>query len=274
MSEVNGQDMANILEDMNNNQNVQPMIDLIEQVMAIPDESLTDETIEIVSGMMAGALTKKVRQESKNSIITNFDQNGYTRAQAIALVDAMKNELNALVEEIKPSEAKKKLLNNIFAEFYSIFDEVVEHYHGYAFVLNMTLEEGAKTPTYAHETDAAADLYARETVVVPAHSISNQINTGVHIALPEGWQAHIAPRSSIGAKTPLRLSNNLGLIDQGYRGPLIVLFDNISDSDYTINAGDRIAQLWVTHSYRFKVNVVDNLDNTDRNNGGLGSTGV
>ena len=59
----------------------------------------------------------------------------------------------------------------------------------------------------------------------------------------------------------------------GYRGPLGVLYDNISDSDYTINAGDRIAQLLVMPSYRFRAEKVDILDNTDRGQGGFGSSG-
>ena len=70
MSEVNGQDIVSILDEIGGDQ---PMIDLIEQVMAIPDESLTDETVEIVGGMMAGALTTKIRKESENNILTNFD---------------------------------------------------------------------------------------------------------------------------------------------------------------------------------------------------------
>ena len=111
-------------------------------------------------------------------------------------------------------------------------------------------------------TDAAADLYAADTVTLAPHSTSNMIRTGVHIALPEGWMAMIFPRSSIGAKTGLRLSNSCGIIDSEYRGPLGVLYDNISDSEYTINAGDRIAQLLVMPNYHFRAKVVDTLDET------------
>ena len=137
----------------------------------------------------------------------------------------------------------------------------------------LTLEKGATAPSYAHETDTGADLSALETVVVPAHSIGNKIHTGVRIALPENWTAYIVPRSSIGAKTPLRLSNSIGVIDSDYRGELGILYDNISDSDYTINAGDRIAQLIVMPAYHFKAQVVDILPETERSEGGFGSTG-
>ena len=112
-----------------------------------------------------------------------------------------------------------------------------------------------------------------ETVIVQGNTAGNKIRTGVKIQLPEGWLALIIPRSSIGAKTPLRLSNSVGLIDSGYRGELGVLYDNISDSPYAINAGDRIAQLLVMPSYRFKPEVVETLEDSDRGEGGFGSSG-
>ena len=112
-----------------------------------------------------------------------------------------------------------------------------------------------------------------EDMVIPAHSLSNKVHTGVRIALPENWVFFLDPRSSIGAKTGLRLSNSLGVIDEEYRGEVIVLYDNISDSDYEIKAGDRIAQGWPQPVYRFKAVVVDSLPDTERGEGGFGSTG-
>ena len=98
---------------------------------------------------------------------------------------------------------------------------------------------------------------------------------GVRNALEaEGWLAMILPRSSMGVKTPLRLSNSVGLIDSGYRGELGVIYDNTSDNDYQISAGDRIAQLLVMPSYRFKAQVVDVLVDSDRGEGGFGSSGA
>ena len=84
----------------------------------------------------------------------------------------------------------------------------------------------------------------------------------------------IFPRSSIGAKTPFRLSNSVGIIDSGYRGDLGVLYDNTSDADSYIHKGDRIAQLLVMPSYRFQAKVVDSLEDSDRGEGGFGSTGI
>ena len=84
----------------------------------------------------------------------------------------------------------------------------------------------------------------------------------------------IFPRSSTGAKTTLRLSNSVGIIDSGYRGELGVLFDNTSVGTVEIKKGDRIAQLLIMPSYRFMPKVVDILEDSDRGEGGFGSTGT
>jgi len=188
-------------------------------------------------------------------------------------IDEARNGITNFIDELHPSEQKRTILNGVFSIFYNLFDGVLERYHKFDIELPIQLEEGAQVPTYAHEGDAAADLYAADTVVVPAHSHSNMIRTGVHIQLPENWVAFIFPRSSTGSKTPLRLSNSVGIIDCQYRGPLGVLYDNLSDSDYTINAGDRIAQLMVMPNYHFKAKIVDKLEESERGEGGFGSSG-
>ena len=138
----------------------------------------------------------------------------------------------------------------------------------------MVLAEGAKVPTYAHETDAAADLYALERTDLNAHTYGNLVRTGVKIQLPEGWLALVLPRSGMSKNTPFRVSNAPGLIDSGYRGEIGVLIDNMTDNNSFIDAGTRIAQLLVMPSYRFQPKVVDALIESDRGEGGFGSTGT
>ena len=252
---------------------IRPLVELIHSVIEIPEEGLTEQTIDMLSGMIAGAITPAIKEQSVISMIEGFEEVGHTKAAAKASVEDSKNEIKMFIDSLAPSANKKILLDKVFAIFFDIFDTAVARYHSANINLPIMLEEGAQIPTYAHETDAAADLYAADTVTVPAHSISNMIRTGVHIALPEGWVAFILPRSSIGAKTPLRLSNSVGVIDAGYRGPLGVLYDNISDSDYTINKGDRIAQLLIRKNYQFKPVQVDKLDDTERGETGFGASG-
>ena len=241
--------------------------------MDMPDETLNGDSIEVIEGMVTGAFTNTIRKTAINDLKNSFEEQGHTKATARETVAYTKTAINEFIDNLQPTVYKKRLLQAVFNTFYEIFDEAVEQYHNYAIDLQMMLEKDAKAPTYAHETDACADLYAQTGGTIPAHTMGTMIPTGVHIALPEGWVAMIFPRSSIGMKTPLRLSNSVGIIDSDYRGQLGVLYDNVSDSDVTINAGDRIAQMLVMPSYRFNAKVVDILPSTERGDGGFGSTG-
>lgn len=270
MSEVN----TNTNELFNNAEGIKPLLDLIQTIMELHDEDVSDSMKDSIIGMIQGALPPSVKKESEAQLIKNFENQGLTRVQAEAAINAAKREFNDYIDALKPSNLKKEIIDSLINSLFEIFDTAIDKYHNYNVILPIALENGAKLPSYAHESDAAADLYAKEDIVLPANSISNMVNTGVRIALPEGWMAMIFPRSSIGAKTGLRLSNSCGIIDSAYRGPLGVLYDNISNSDYTIKAGDRIAQLLIMPSYHFKPQLVDRVSETDRGEGGFGSTGV
>lgn len=247
---------------------------IIESIMALSDNELNDDNIDIVEGMIFGALTSHIREDAIASIVRNFHEEGYTKNEVMNIVNTIKIEFNELVNSIETTPLKKRLLNKIFTIFNDIFDEAQSRFGIYDVTVPIKLDKNAIMPKYAHSSDAAADLSSLETVTIPAHSFGNKVKTGVHLQLPNGWQARLAPRSSIGANTPLRLSNSMGIIDTAYTGDITVLFDNISDSDYTITAGDRIAQLWVEPIYRFKGQQVDELNLTERNDAGFGSTGI
>ena len=241
----------------------------------IPDEELTDDVMEVMMESVAQNFSPALVNQSINQIVQNLEAQGLSKAEAVAAVESLKTTLKEMMYGEKQYVGnKKKLIDTLTDKLFSLFDSAVNKYHSFAIELPMTVDEGAKVPTYAHETDAAADLYAMEDQVIPAHSYGNKIRTGVKIQLPEGWLALIIPRSSIGTKTPLRLSNSVGLIDSGYRGELGVIYDNTSDEDYGITAGDRIAQLLVMPSYRFQPKVVDSLEDSDRGEGGFGSSGT
>ena len=237
---------------------------------------LTEEALNDAISTVDDQFSTEITSQSINQIIKNLEDQELNKAEAIAAIKAVKEMFADLIYgEEKFEGNKKKLIDYIINKLYAVFDSAVEKYHSYSIELPMTVDvlSGAKVPTFAHDTDAAADLYAMEDQVIPAHSYGNKIGTGVKIQLPEGWLAMILPRSSMGTKTPLRLSNSVGLIDSGYRGELGILYDNTSDKDYAITAGDRIAQLLVMPSYRFKANVVDTLEDSDRGETGFGDSG-
>ena len=249
----------------------------IKSLVDIEDDAFTDEVMEQLLAFTEQQFTPELKNQVINQVINNLENQELSKEEARESA----KQLADLIKETAYSEMqytgnKKKFVDATIQRTIDLINEAVEKYHSYNFELPMTVDTagGAKVPTYAHDTDAAADLYAMEDVIVPAHSYGNKLRTGVKIQLPEGWLAFIMPRSSIGTKTPLRLSNSVGLIDSGYRGELGILYDNTSDQDYHVAQGDRIAQLLVMPNYRFKAKVVDILADSDRGEGGFGSSGT
>lgn len=139
----------------------------------------------------------------------------------------------------------------------------------------ITLAENAQTPHYATKSAAGADLFASlETSVVLQPHERILIPTGVRIALPEGYEAQIRPRSGLSFKHGITCLNAPGTIDSDYRGEIKVLLINLGDMPYTIENGERIAQLIVAPVVRGCFCVKEILENTTRGSGGFGSTGT
>ena len=252
------------------------LIESIQTLTNLSEEELTDDVLKAILDRFEQQFSPQLIQQAMNQIIDNFEAQGLTKNEAKESTKVVIDTIKDMVYGEKVYTGNKKILvDSITKYMFDIFEDAAEKYHSYAIELPMTVDtaNGAKVPTYAHETDAAADLYSMDEVIVPAHSYGNKLRTGVKIQLPEGWLAFILPRSSIGAKTPLRLSNSVGLIDSGYRGELGILYDNTSDKDYHINQGDRIAQLLIMPSYRFQAKVVDILASSDRGETGFGDSG-
>jgi dUTP pyrophosphatase len=130
-------------------------------------------------------------------------------------------------------------------------------------------------PFYASAGAAAMDLHAcvDEAVVIPAGQ-RRVIPTGIAIALPSAdYVALIFARSGLGIKHGIAPANCVGVIDSDYRGEIMVGLHNAGDTDYTIQPADRIAQMMITPVVQAQVELVDELDDTDRGAGGFGSTG-
>jgi len=101
------------------------------------------------------------------------------------------------------------------------------------------------------------------------------IPSGFRIAPPTGWEIQVRPRSGLALKYGVTVLNTPGTIDQDYRGPLMIILINLGDSDFTINPGDRIAQIVPQRIYPIGIEEVDSfLDETPRGEGGFGSTGT
>lgn len=130
-------------------------------------------------------------------------------------------------------------------------------------------------PTYATPQSAGMDLRANLEEPVVLHSMERRlIPTGLHIALPEGYEAQVRPRSGLALKHGLTVLNAPGTIDADYRGEIGVVLINLSQEDFTINDGERIAQLVVARYEQVEFSLVETLDETERGEGGYGHTGV
>lgn len=140
------------------------------------------------------------------------------------------------------------------------------------------VEPFATMPTKAHNTDACFDLYAPigarkgDFFWVTAHS-SVMVDLGFATEIPEGYFAAVFARSGIASKKHLRPANCVAVIDAGYRGVWKLPLHNDSDQDQMVSYGDRIAQFCILPVLETNLTLVDSLDETDRGEGGFGSSG-
>ena len=129
-------------------------------------------------------------------------------------------------------------------------------------------------PHYATEASAGVDLYANITEPITLDSLDrDMVPTGIYIELPVGYEAQIRPRSGLAARHGLTLLNTPGTIDADYRGEIKVIIVNLSKQAYTIQPGERIAQMIVSKHERVAWEEVDELSDTARGSGGFGHTG-
>ena len=135
------------------------------------------------------------------------------------------------------------------------------------------LDPDLPLPSYAHAGDAGADLYLRADVTL-APGERALVDTGVAIALPEGYAAFVHPRSGLAAKHGVTIVNAPGTVDAGYRGEIkVILLNSDAREQVALRRGDRIAQLVIQRVERAAFREVDELPRSDRGAGGHGSTG-
>lgn len=135
--------------------------------------------------------------------------------------------------------------------------------------------KGLGLPKYATEHAAGMDLEAAVEAPVTLKPGERQlIPTGLAIALPEGYEAQIRPRSGLAIKNGVTCLNSPGTIDADYRGEVKVILANLGQEPFTVERGMRIAQMVVAKYRRVEWEAVDQLDETERGSGGFGSTGV
>ena len=130
-------------------------------------------------------------------------------------------------------------------------------------------------PQYATEQSAGMDLRANLDAPVTLKPLERRlIPTGLHIALPVGFEAQVRPRSGLALKKGITVLNTPGTIDADYRGEIGVVLINLSQEDFVVNDGERIAQMVIARHEKADFIEVEVLDETERGEGGYGHTGV
>ncbi|MGP1507934.1 MAG: dUTP diphosphatase [Sphaerochaeta sp.] len=144
-------------------------------------------------------------------------------------------------------------------------------------IVKVKLDKGARLPKYGSSQAAGADLCAclgpGVTLEIAPHE-HVMVPTGVRISIPIGFEVQVRPRSGLAAKFGITVLNSPGTVDSDYRGELKVILINHSDRTFVVNDGDRIAQMVIARHESAFFEVVESLDETDRGEGGFGSTGI
>lgn len=140
------------------------------------------------------------------------------------------------------------------------------------------MTEEAVIPKYAKPGDAGMDLYALTGQVIPGNARGFMVKTGLKVWLPDNYELQVRPRSGMSAKTTVRVANAPGTVDSGYTGEICVLVDNLSNTDFVIDADNRrIAQAVIKFVPPVDVNEIslEEMEKrvTERGDGGFGHTG-
>lgn len=136
------------------------------------------------------------------------------------------------------------------------------------------IDKSIPVPEYAHRGDAGCDLYSRIDMTIEPGKYA-MVPTGITIAIPKGYGGFVQPRSGLAAKHGISIVNSPGLIDSVYRGEVKVILINLDQTEpFCVKRGEKIAQLVIQKVYEAEFQVVAQLDDTERGEGGFGSTGI
>lgn len=226
----------------------------------------------------------KIYPELKEKLNTIFNQKSFQKQilqiledQPIEDFDKEKKAIADFVDEIKAddsiSDNKKELvisvIEDIILSVYNLYINPRERIQ-----VKIVLEdENAKLPTYAHDSDAGADVYSVDTITIDPGKTC-LVSTGIRTEVPLGYEIQLRPRSGMSAKTPMRIANSPATIDANFRGVIKVIMHNTGNEPYTINIGDRIAQMVIMPVPMIEWSEVDELTSSDRGENGYGSTGI
>lgn len=140
--------------------------------------------------------------------------------------------------------------------------------------VDLKIQTKSRLPSYGSKYSAGMDIYCsnEEDIIIGPGQVKT-INTGLRMEIPEGYFGAIYPRSSAGIKLRISLANSTGIIDSDYRGEIVLALVNNGDKDLIVKKNDRLVQMVIQPYVKANILLVDSLEDSERGQGGLGSTG-
>lgn len=250
---------------------------------------MEDEDFDKIKGSVLDAMREGVsRQENRQLYATLVKQNGFSKEQYVEELKKIDSLVDTEMSDF--SESKRDFMKQFFSICYNA---IIDSFDVDKRAIQIPIEicsPDAKIPTYAHKGDAGMDVYSTIDITI-APGETKLIPLGFKVAIPEGYELQVRPRSGFSLRTHLRVANTPGTIDSGYRDEVGVILHNCAPTiqdfgdgraetclygpSYTISKGDRIAQLVlqaVPTALFIKTSDISKIGE-DRN-GGFGSTGV
>lgn len=256
--------------------------------------SMDDAQFELVSpGILDSFLRSLNTTNARLMLAQSINATGSTAESVQDEFLQLVNEIDIITDLTAPKrDFLKKLLHGINTAI-SETEGIAKRYIQIPFV---KCHPDAKMPEYAHPDDSGMDVYAVDDYVIHPGE-TKLIPTGIKMAVPNGYEIQIRPKSGRALKTKMRIANSIGTVDAGFRGELQVIIENIEPpikditydfddngrpiitsilrgSDMTIGKGEKFAQLVLMEVPKAVLFQVENLDDTERGNGGFGSTNL
>lgn len=256
--------------------------------------SMDDAQFELVSpGILDSFLRSLNTTNARLMLAQSINATGSTAESVQNEFLQLVNEVDTITDLTAPKrDFLKKLLRGINTAI-SETEGIAKRYIQIPFV---KCHPNAKMPEYAHSDDSGMDVYAVDDYVIHPGE-TKLIPTGIKVAVPNGYEIQIRPKSGRALKTKMRIANSIGTVDAGFRGELQVIIENIEPpikditydfddngrpiitsilrgSDMTIGKGEKFAQLVLMEVPKAVLFQVENLDDTERADGGFGSSGL
>lgn len=242
------------------------MVEEMEELFNIPNEKF-----DAVYGELKNSIVEVLdNPDTQKQLIKDLNQNPITNFESE--LETMKELLKLVDEDDTLSENKKDLLKTVINKSAKTISELSENLRERIPVKIVKIYEDSQIPKYANPTDAGADIYSYETVNLKPNE-TRVIKTGIKVAIPNGYEIQIRPRSGLSLKTPLRVANSVGTIDALFRQEIgVIMWNSSNTEEVKIEKGDRIAQMLIAPTPMIKFVEVEELDETNRGEG-FGSTG-